>query len=80
MNEWEALWRQAFRQEFGIRLKVPEHDIRRFQKVMYESRRGITELMSIQMCNVGDEIWLVKETAKDFLDGAARRTNQEDQP
>lgn len=79
MNEWEALWRRAYRQEFGTIIKVPEHDVRRFHKVMYEARRGITELMSVQMCNVGDEIWLVKETAKDFLDGTARRAGEEDQ-
>lgn len=80
MNEWEAIWRKAQRSEFGLIVRVNPDDIRKFQKVMYEARRGIMELMGIQMCNVGDEVWLTKETAKDFLDGAARRTSEEDQP
>jgi hypothetical protein len=80
MNEDELLrlWRRAAESEFGIIIKTD--DFRKLQNELYKARKGHEQFMSMQICAVGGDAWLVKPVVEDILDASRPgRADSEDQ-
>lgn len=79
-EDYLRLFREAQQTEFGLRIPIEPELVRRFEKEMYAVRKDFPDLQNIQLSYVGDEIWLVKDTVREILDGTVGRTGQKDKP
>ena len=81
MSQYLDYWQRAAADEFGVRIVLEDpSDTRRLQNELYAARQGHVQYASIQMCMVGGEIWLVRETCREMLDGTFGRTGPQDKP